>query len=344
MRKLLIVLAAFAFVVAYTVPTLAADWSMYGSSRMATFWDTLSDKATTTGESDTDVTWALQGNSRIGATVKAGEVGGGFEYGTGINLRKLYGTWKWLLVGQTYTPINAFYSNQVWGGDAGLLPYGGIYDGRRPMIQGTFGGLKAALVQPATGDVVTAATSTNVLIPKIEASYRLKAGPASLKFMAGYNTYEEENTTTDETYDISSYIVGFGWNIGVGPAKIKGNIYYGQNTSNFGQWQVGAAGAMYNATDDDIDDTTTLGYLLAVAFKAGPSLTIEAGYGGTQHDSDLSGTETDDTSALYVQANIKVAKVFMIVPEIGYINYGDDMAGNEQGSQTYFGAKWQINF
>ncbi len=345
MRKLLIVLAAFAFVVAYTVPTFAADWSMYGSSRISTFWDTLSDKRSATGESNTDVTWNQQGNSRIGANVKAGEVNGRFEYGTGVNVRLLYGTWKWLLVGQTYTPVNDFASNQVWQGDRGLLPHGGIYNGRRPMLQGTFGGLKLALVQPVTGDVVAAATSTDVVIPMIQAKYTLKAGPAPLIFLGGYNTYQEEDTVADETYSISSYIVGFGFRIGAGPATIKGNISYGQKTTNMGQWQSEAgASAMYNAADDDIDDATSLGYVLAVAFKAGPTLTIEVGASGAQHESDLSGSETDDVFGVYANAKIDVAKVFFIVPEIGYVDYGDNLAGAEEGTQTYFGAKWQINF
>jgi hypothetical protein len=322
---------------------------------MTTFWNTESDKKSATGESNTDVTWTLPGNGRVGANVNAGDVKGRFELGfygptasdgdtNRTRARLLYASWKWLLVGKNYTPINYFASNQVWGGDTGLLPYGGIYDGRRPMIQGTFGGFKIALVEPSTGDVVTAATSTDVVIPKIEAAYTLKAGPASLKFMGGYNTYQEEDTVTDETYTIDSYMLGLGFNIGAGPATIKGNIYYGQNTGNFGMWQVGAASATYNAADDDIDNTTTLGYLLAVAVKAGPTITLEAGYAGSGHDSDLSGSKTDNQSGIYVQANIALAKAVWIVPEIGYIDYGDNSAGVEEGTQTYFGAKWQINF
>jgi len=36
MRKLLVLLSAVAFVVAFTVPAMAADWSFYGSARMST--------------------------------------------------------------------------------------------------------------------------------------------------------------------------------------------------------------------------------------------------------------------------------------------------------------------
>ena len=83
-------------------------------------------------------TWGLQSNSRIGVTVSNGAVGGGFEYGTGVNVRKLYGIWNFgagtLLVGQTYVPISIFLSNQVFDADADLLAWGAIYKGRRLII------------------------------------------------------------------------------------------------------------------------------------------------------------------------------------------------------------------
>ncbi len=346
MRKLLIVFAAFALVVAYTVPAMAADWSFFGSARMTTFMDTDSEEITGTGDDDTDLTWALQGNSRFGATVKAGEVGGGVEYGTGVNLRKLYGTVPLgggtLLVGQTYTPVNMFYSNQVWGGDTGLLNTGGVFNGRHPMLQYSVGSLKVALVEPVTGDVVAAATDTDTTMPKIEASYGLKAGPVALKFVLGYNSYEEEAAA--KSYDINSMIVGVGFNVGLGAVSLKGNVYTGTNLGNYGLWQRGADDATYNAGNDDIDDTDTMGYMLVVGFKTSDTLKFEAGYGYNEHESDVTGAKTDDSSAMYVQAVITMAKGVYIVPEIGVVDLGDNAAGTEEGDITYFGAKWQINF
>jgi hypothetical protein len=374
MRKLLIVLAAFALVVAYTLPAMAADWGFYGSARMTTFIDDVDPGGG--AESDTDLTWALQGNSRFGATVKAGEVGGGFEYGTGINLRKLYGTMPLgggtLLVGQTYSPVNLFYSNQVWGGDTDMLNTGGVYGGRRAMLQYSVGSLKVALVQPVTGSVVPAgsaagfeidqdptsptygtlipvaavagvgAVNTNTTMPKIEASYRLTAGPVALKFVLGYNSYEEEAAA--KSYDINSMILGVGFKIGFGAVSIGGNVYTGTNTGNYGLWQRGADDATYNATSDDIDDTDTMGYLIVVGFKTSDTLKFEAGYGYSEHESDLAGSKTDDTSAMYAQAVITMGKGCYIIPEIGVVDLGDNTAGTEEGDITYYGAKWQINF
>ncbi len=80
MRKLITLIAALALVVAFTVPAMAAaDWSFYGSARMGT-WVNMVDPPND-GDSDTDTTWTLQGNSRLGAKVKAGDIGGGFEWG-----------------------------------------------------------------------------------------------------------------------------------------------------------------------------------------------------------------------------------------------------------------------
>jgi hypothetical protein len=131
---------------------MAADWNFYGSARMAT-WRTINDLGNPT-DSDDDTTWAQQGNSRLGATVKVNDqIGGAFEYGTGVNLRKLYGTYNFgageLLLGQTYTPSSSyFYSNSVYAVDGDMLGVGQFYVGRVPMVQLKMGGLKVALIKP----------------------------------------------------------------------------------------------------------------------------------------------------------------------------------------------------
>ncbi len=109
MKKLLIIFA----VLCLAAPAMAADWNFYGSARMATFYS-IADKDIE-GDNDTinRTLWDLQGNSRFGANVKVNDqIGGGFEYGTGVNLRKLFGTYTFgggseLLIGQTYTPLGS---------------------------------------------------------------------------------------------------------------------------------------------------------------------------------------------------------------------------------------------
>jgi hypothetical protein len=154
MKKLLIIFA----VLCLAAPAMAADWNFFGSARMATFWqdNDIGEQGDTAD--DQDILWDLQGNARIGANVKFNDqIGGGFEYGSGPNLRKLFGTYTFgngseLLLGQTYTPSSTyFYSNSVYGDDGDLLGVGQFYVGRVPMIQWKMGGFKVALIKPTTG-------------------------------------------------------------------------------------------------------------------------------------------------------------------------------------------------
>jgi hypothetical protein len=333
MRKLLVLLSAVAFVVAFTVPAMAADWSFFGSARMTTFFADVEPEG---GEGDTDLTWDLQGNSRIGANVKAGAIGGGFEYGTGINLRKLFGTWNFgggqLLLGQTYSPVNLFYSNQVFGGDTDMLPYGGLYGGRNPMARLKFGGFQIAAVKPKTA-AITGAPDIDTSMPKLEAAYSFKAGPAGLKIVAGYNSYDEENAVSNS---IDSYVAALGFNVGFGAGYLKGNIYTGTNLGPYGIW--GGGVPAYDAANNNVIDIEDMGYLLVVGFKTSDALSFELGYGNKTQELDTAGSTEIETSAYYAQAVIHLAKGCMVIPEVGMIDVKD------ASETTYYGAKWQINF
>jgi hypothetical protein len=335
MRKLLVLLSAVAFVVAFTVPAMAADWSFYGSSRLSTFWADV-DPDAPGAQSDKDLTWDLQGNSRIGANVKAGDIGGRFEYGTGINLRLLYGTWNFgggtLLVGQTYGPVNMFYSNQVYGGDSDMLAYGGVYGGRIPMVQLQFGGFKVAALRPATASI-TGAGDIDTSMPKLEAAYSFSAGPAKLALQVGYNSYDEENGTSES---IDSYIAALGFNVSFGAGYLKGDIYTGNNSGTYGM--LGGGSPVWDAVNNQVVDMDDMGYLLVAGFKASDALSFEVGYGNKTQELDTAGSHEVETSAYYAQAVINLAKGAFIVPEIGMIDVKDS------SETTYYGAKWQINF
>jgi hypothetical protein len=345
MKKLLVLLAAGAFVLGLTLPAMSADWSFYGSSRIHTFFESDSEEKSASGYDDDDLLWLLQGNSRIGARVKAGNIGGGFEYGSAPNLRLLYGTWNFgageLLVGQHYTPWNYFISNQVGlnGGDTDLLPYGGMYDGRRPMIQLSSHGFKLALVQPNTAALGGYGTvDTDTSIPKIEASYGFNAGPAKLTLFGLYNTFDAVDAANNEE-GVDSYGLGFGFMMPFGAAYLNGNIWMGQNIGTSGIWNEGADAPVWDGTS--IVDNDTTGYALVAGFKMSDAISFELGYGATMSELDA---DEDEATALYAQATINVAKGFSVTPEIGKIDYKEDAAGNDEGDTTYFGAKWQINF
>jgi len=342
MKKLMLIIAALTLVAG---SAYAADWNFYGSARIATFYTSV--EAIGMGTEDVDnYNQALQGNSRIGASVKVSdELTGAFEYGSGVNLRKLYGEWNFgagsFLVGQTYTPLNWFYSDQVFDGDGDLLPYGGVYSGREGMLQLKFGGFKIAVLPVDTAFDTALAVTTETNIPAIEASYTLNLDAVALRFGAGYQTFDAKVGTLDESVD--SWLVAFGAKAGFGAFYVGGNVYAGQNAGNMivigtnGTWnQQGLA----TVTATTVVDNDAFGAVVVAGFTLNDMFNFEAGYGYAETELDVSGATSDEVSSYYLNSTITLAPGVFFVPEVGVID------GEETGdSKTdYFGVKWQINF
>jgi len=358
MKKFIVALAVSAMLM--TGSAFAADWNFYGSARVSTF---VVDTEVIAGTAETDnYVQGLQGNSRFGATVKVSdELTGGFEYGTGVNVRKLYGEWNFgagtLLVGQTYTPLNMFYSNQVYGSDNDMLAQGGIYSGRDAMLRLKFGSFQIAVIAPndseinglATADsngdgVATTAYTTETSIPTIEMKYVMSFDNASVSIAGGYNSYELTDTNnSNATYDVDSYVIAVGGKMDLGAFYMGANLYTGQNVGNLmaisvdgdNAWDDGLA----TASGTTLLDNDAFGYLLVGGYTINDMFTVEAGYAYAETDLDLS-TAEDEVSTYYLQSVITLAPGVMVIPEIGMID------GQEDGDTetTYLGAKWQINF
>ncbi len=361
MKKLTVFIAALAMVATFAMSAAAAEWNFYGSARVTTFSNDVEQGDATAGvqatdvagnTSDRDTTWAIQGNSRIGANVKVSDtLSGRFEYGTGINLRLLYGTWTFgagsLTVGQFYTPLDTFLSNQVWGSDMDMLNTGGIYSGRLQGLMLTFGDFKVALLNPSTALIAGLAAGTSEVdttLPKLELSYHLGLGKFFADFKAGYNTYDVEALAAGADYDVDSWILAVAGGVNLGTFYIKGNLWFGQNTDML-IIDSTVAGAAANAAGNDIDDNDSWGMLLVVGAKASDMVSIEAGVGIHESEVDVTGSNADDHLAAYVQATINLAPGVFIVPEIGYLDGKDSPVNNvDDGNTTYFGLKWQINF
>jgi len=165
MKKFTIIIAALALV-CFAVPAMAVDWNFYGSARMATYYVS-NDQA---GTKDTDLQWDFQTNSRIGATVKAENLSGRFEFGvneSSVSSRRLFATWNfgsgWMKVGKDYTPVDQFISGQVFDGDLGLLGIGTQYGSRHGQIAFGFGNFEVALINPTSGLISGMADSTTSL-------------------------------------------------------------------------------------------------------------------------------------------------------------------------------------
>ncbi len=340
MKQFTLWAAALAMVLTSAMTAAASEWNFYGNARIGTFFE---DTENPGGTDTTTYNQYLHGNSRIGAKVNVSdELRGRFEYGTGVNVRQLWGEWNFgagsLLVGQGYTPLYMGYSTQVWNGDNGLENYGACSVSRRPMIQLTFGSLEIAAVQPASDDLGTGGTE-EINIPKLEISYSNNINKFSYEIAGGYNSYEL--STGGLSYDVDSWVIGLGAEVKFGPAYLAGNVYSGENLGAYGVKTASDADPVVSGTT--LLDNSGFGFILVGGYKFNDMVTVEAGYGYEESELDNTGQE-DDSTSYYIQAKLTLAPGVYITPEIGIADHGKDRNGVEEEETTYYGCKWQISF
>lgn len=347
-KKLIIIFAVTLLLCTFTLQATAADWSFYGSARVKTWSYSESAKASDTGYERTDTVWDLQGNSRIGATVKADNIGGRFEYGTAVNLRRLYGTWDFgkgvLLVGQEYTPLDFTISSQVVGSDLTLNGWGTTLS-RKPMLQVEIMNFSIALVRPDTSDLDGQAADEQVILPSLEADYTYLADRFMVKAIAGFSTYEIVDVN-DNKDRINRWITGVAGTYNFGAAYVSSQFQFGQN---LGTWNItadfaGASNASPVIVNGSVKNNFGFGYGFEGGYKLNDTFKFAAGLGGVSYKVDMSGAKRDNAISTYLNSQINVTKNAFVVPEIGYFDNMKDGAGNSEGNIFYLGAKWQVNF
>jgi hypothetical protein len=360
MRKLLIVLAAFAFVVGSTIPAIATDWSFYGKAAMFTYMLDQS-KEVTGNVDDSDLVWTVMNSSnRFGFVAKADDIGGTLEFGINshyatdanrAHIRLANGYWNFgagtLVVGQDYAPASFFPSATIYN-DCSMVLHGAVYTQRVPQIKLKWAGLQVALVEPNKGAVL--ATEQDTSIPKIEASYDLKAGPVGLHIFGGMNSYDDVAIvgTTETASSIDSTLFGVGFKFATGPFYVNGDVWLATNPGNYGVLQDNGV-TTATLTGTTVNDVDSMVYAAILGYKVSDMITIEAGYGVISNERDVAGVKTErETTTIYVQAPITLAKGVTITPEFGTIDYGDEkvtgLPDTKLGDKTYYGAKWAIVF
>lgn len=361
MRKLLVLLAACALMVAFTVPAVAADKSVsfYGRVWMDTFIEDDS-KEWNSGYTfdDTDLRWDLNdnGTSRFGANFKWGNMSANTEirpYSASM-YRQWWGKWNFgggsLLVGHTWSPLYLYTTICGQSHAGGSMGGYGFWVGslRQAQIRLQFGGLVVALVEPyatltGTG---TGADEVDTSIPKIEATYTLKLGSITLVPFFGYNTYDEVIKATDRSESIDSMVYGLTAKAGFGPGYVKAQAWQSKNPKEWGDlYYQGAFSAYWDGSS--YKDVDGLGYAVTAGMKLSDMISFEVGYGHAEYELDRTGVYEDECSAYYAMLPITLAKGFILSPEIGKIDKQDKIVGGtktEQGSQTYYGAVWKIHF
>lgn len=343
MKKIVLVLIVLCFV----SPAVAADWNFYGSARFATIYDDY-DPDDPAEDNDTQLTFDLQANSRIGARVKVNdEIGGRFEYGTGVNLRILYGTYDFgpgsLMIGQYYCPSDYAYSTSVWGVDNAFGGIGTIYEGRQPQLRLTMGGFKFALIKPSK--ITETTNHVESIMPKIEASYDFKAEKYYVRAWAGYNSVTDEGAAPDGgDYDYDSYVATIAGGFNIDRVYMNLGVHFGQNLGNFGNVNpANLANTEATVVGGELVDSDGFGYIAVLGFNASDRFTIEAGFGYEQTELDVSGSDTSEVMHYYLNTRINITPGFFIVPEIGMIT--NSPAGDvSEPERFYVGAKWQIDF
>jgi len=345
MKKFIVAIAISAMLM--TAPAFAADWNFYGSARVTTWWDD-KDNADTT-----NLNAGLQGNARIGANVKVSdELTGRFEYGASggtANIRLLYGEWNFgagsLLIGQAYEPIWHSISNQAWNGDYGLGGFGENYAGRTGQIQLKFAGFQLAFVAPdiqyydGTVGVVALADGDEVSIPAIQAKYRYIQDNWDVGISGGYSTFDVTKGGTE--YSVDSFMIAGVARMTFGAAGLRGQIWGGENVGNIATQEAGPGAidkgyAIYTAAGV-MEDTDAVGYAIVADYKVNDMLGLEVGYGFVTLETN--GMDDNEVESYYLSAPITLAPGVFVVPEVGVVDYKEAQEDN-----TYFGAKWQINF
>jgi hypothetical protein len=358
MRKLVIVLSAAALVVAFTLPAMAqSEWSFYGNARMWTEYKTFDKNNPSASvlqygliganpfsgiDDEDELTWELQSNSRVGASVKAGDIGGRFEYGTGVNLRRLYGTWNFgagqLLVGQEYTPLFFPISDQcgLGGGDCGLIFWGTVYTGRVPQLTLNWGGLKVGLLDPSTtGIFQSGGTAAGVQTVSSESECptgTVEVSDDGVTKVCVVVAAGPDFTAVDVDQTLPKIEASYTFNLGPAALFIGG----GYNTADV-EGVLAADGTVRSESVDSwvVNAAAKMGFgafyvNASVAFAQNPAnygLTQDIGIKGASYDFDNNRLEDCDSFFWALILGFKVSDMWKIEGGIGWISNSIDDPG-----------------
>lgn len=339
-------------VVVLLIATLAfaQDFKPYGSARLGFWYDLPNEDYTGTGESDFDLNYGLQSNSRFGVDFNKSDLTAKVEYGTGVNLRLLWAKLDLdgysLLIGQDYDGTNE-YAAQVYGNDNGLIGYGAVDGGRHPMVKVEMdNGFYFSLIQPTCYGLqsLPTANSYDILIPKINVGYKMKADNFYVHptlMLQHYSYSKDENIGNTDDASVFSWLFAVTGQMNMDELLLRGQLNYGQNTANMGYANGG--NAYWNAADKEVNSTGTLGLFGEIGYKLSDVTTIDGGLGFNSNSNDAY-DDSNSNMALYLQAKTMLFEKLQLVPEIGMLNDMEDGMGNKEGSKLYFGTQLRMDF
>ena len=380
MKKLAIIALSVLVTAVFAISATANEWSLYGSARVDTFYTSQDlgkelelvpgtntfiavDARDSANQSTVkDLSWNLQSDSRIGATVSGDRLEARFEFsvtsdgsGGNVGTRRLYGIWKFadgwgLKVGKDYTPVLFGLSNQVFDTDSNLWKLGNAYGGRYAQIavQGELGPgiLKVALINQFTDTLGQPDGVVETVLPKFETSYEYKLTDAmSMHAFGGYQTYDIKYPAPPpfggtNSQSVNSWMLGMGGIFNFGPFFVKPQVSYYQNgaaadwlNDNYLPFTKQSFINDFNGifgTDiepvgsNDVVDAKNLMAMLALGYKPTESLSLEFGVGYINYSTDSTQGISVKNNYLetYLQAAFTLAPSVYIIPEIGYRDFG----------------------
>ncbi|NJD90970.1 MAG: hypothetical protein FIA91_05570 [Geobacter sp.] len=350
MKKQLVILSAVAAVTAFAVPAMA-ETTLYGSARMAAFYNMVDNKGANAALGKTaGFDEHLQNNSRFGANFSNGDVGGKFELGlknseTDKNAgytRLLYGSYNFgsgkLTVGQDYNSYYTFTA-QTHLDDNGLNGFGSLWDGRQAQIRVNMNnGLYVAAIQPTynvanSNAQQAAATSKKLYMPKLNVGYAGKSG--TISYNAGVvGQYFEDEIAKEKVTAALGYVNG---KAVFGATSLLFNVSYAQNA---GDMSFAGREAFSAATKKDARGFE--GYV-QLSQKLSDTLSANAGLGYVT-DKRSGDKHADDKMAIFVNAPITLAKNVYITPEISYYDNMKSAANVDENKSYGVGAQFRIDF
>jgi hypothetical protein len=355
MRKLLVVLLAAACVVGFTVPTMAAvgeNFALDGRVGFFTAW-TSSDSDWTGGDSLTEMRWA-DASGRVRVRYNTDKVTGYFEIENGgLDLYwAQYNFGSFFLRFGLDDPISF---NPVGSppGPNGNLPVGqSLGGGAGPIVSLRFPfskmmTLTVAGVAPSTTYATNVgATSTEIMMPALEVKVDFLTGGIPWAVWGAYQSVKAVSATLDE--NVTSYQVGGVVRPSFGPVRLNASIMMDQNQYMTGgpPWHsTPGFPTGYGWTYDVNDNLDLMAGAISAQWMINQRFSLVGGLGYQEWTNDAD--DKDANMGYYVNLPITVAPGFMILPYITIEDRGDIETGGgtfEQGTQTEFGAYWEITF
>ncbi len=323
--------------------------NIYGSIRMAAYYDAATTNSGATGAEDVTVDqlhYLMQGNSRFGFNFKMGGFMGNVETGfvpnpgTGtLGFRQLWGGYQFenglnVKVGQQTNIAEGHLtiSDMFWT-DNGLAGYGAAASKRSPMIKVGFMGATLAIIDNTNGGVAgtvggLALDADAQFLPRLELAYGMKFDMASFKVFGAYEV-RSYNDANNAIYNLTGATVGAYGDYKVAGVTIKLTAFWAMNgamngtaqslTANGEATDSSLLAATFDATEGKFNNTTSIGVAGEVGYMFNPMFGAIVGGGFQTNSNEGWGVDNKgiNTFAVFAQLPIKFNKYFSVKPNVG---------------------------